>query len=97
MRFSFSWSCHLFLSNVSCLKALYFSGINKLLWFSYGYCLQIFIFLFFYDDSQYIGAVRYHVGGRYYNIIDDYTNNVVNIDFEEEVQYFFDIIYGLDR
>ena len=57
---------------------------------------NIFIFLFFYDDSQYIGAVRYHVGGRYYNIIDDYTNNVVNIDFEEEVQYFFDIIYGLD-
>lgn len=58
---------------------------------------NIFIFLFFYEDSQYIGAVRYHVGGRYYNIIDDYTNNVVNIDFEEEVQYFFDIIYGLDR
>ena len=58
---------------------------------------NIVIFLFFYDDSQYIGAVRYHVGGRYYNIIDDYTNNVVNIDFEEEVQYFFDIIYGLDR
>lgn len=58
---------------------------------------NIFIFLFFYDDSKYIGAVRYHVNGRYYNIIDDYTNNVVNIDFEEEVQYFFDIIYGLDR
>ena len=55
------------------------------------------IFLFFYDDAEYIGAVRYHVGGRYYNIIDDYTSNVVNIDFEEEVQYFFDIIYGLDR
>lgn len=55
------------------------------------------IFIFFYDDSKYIGAVRYHVDGRYYNIIDDYTNNVVNIDFEEEVQYFFDIIYGLDR
>lgn len=58
---------------------------------------NVFIFLFFYDDSKYIGAVRYHVDGRYYNIIDDYTNNVVNIDFEEEVQYFFDIIYGLDR
>ena len=58
---------------------------------------NVFIFLFFYDDSKYIGAVRYHVNGRYYNIIDDYTNNVVNIDFEEEVQYFFDIIYGLDR
>lgn len=58
---------------------------------------NIFIFLFFYDDSKYIGAVRYHVDGSYYNIIDDYTNNVVNIDFEEEVQYFFDIIYGLDR
>ena len=55
------------------------------------------IFLFFYDDAEYIGAVSYHVGGRYYNIIDDYTNNVVNIDFEEEVQYFFDIIYELNR
>lgn len=58
---------------------------------------NVFIFLFFYDDSKYIGAVRYHVNERYYNIIDNYTNNVANIDFEEEVQYFFDIIYGLDR
>lgn len=58
---------------------------------------SMFIFMFFYDDTQYIGSVRYHVDGRYYNIIDDYSNNVVNIDFEEEVQYFFDIIYGLDR
>lgn len=58
---------------------------------------NVFIFLFFYDDSKYIGAVRYHVDGRYYNIIDDYTNSVANIDFEEEVLYFFDIIYGLDR
>ena len=58
---------------------------------------NVLIFLFFYDNSKYIGAVRYHVGGSYYNIIDDYSNNVINIDFEEEVQYFFDIIYGLDR
>lgn len=54
------------------------------------------IFIFFCDET-YIGAVRYYVGGRYYNIIDDYSSNVINIDFEEEVQYFFDIIYGLDR
>lgn len=56
------------------------------------------ILIFFYEDSQYLGVARYNKvhDGTYFNILEDYSYGT-DVDFEEEVQYFLDIIYGADR
>ena len=47
------------------------------------------IFLFFYDDAEYIGAVRYHVGGRYYNTINGLflcSDGLTNMVTDEQIE-----------
>ena len=57
------------------------------------------IFIFLYDDSKYIGTVVCYMDTMDYKVIDDYSIDlgIKDFDFYEEVDYFFDIVYGLDR